>query len=79
MMDGKLEWMPIHSSPLMLPAKLLSEEWAQRNHMQSLRLLASRGGLSLSEAAAVASGRPWHKQSAEQAIAELQTASLALR
>lgn len=36
------------------------EAQAQRNHGQSLKRLAERGGLSACEALAVAEGRPWH-------------------
>ena len=53
------EYMPILGTVLLLPMRLLTEEAAQRNHGQSLARLAERGGLSLSEAASVASGMYW--------------------
>lgn len=37
------------------------EEWAQRNHSQSLKQLAARGGLSACEALAVIEGREWRR------------------
>lgn len=37
------------------------EQQAQRNHSQSLKLLASRGGLSACEALAVLEDRPWRR------------------
>lgn len=67
-----LEWMPVIGTPLMLRANVLNEEWAQKNHYQSLRGLARRGGLSLSEAAAIATRRQWCAMSADDALAQLQ-------
>lgn len=50
-----MEYMPMHSynqlikshpnCPKKIPFGLLSEEWAQRNHSQTLQRLAERGGL----------------------------------
>lgn len=37
------------------------EAQAQRNHSQSLKRLAERGGLSACEAIAVLEDRPWHR------------------
>lgn len=54
------------------------EDWAQRNHSQSLFTLAQRGGLSPSEAVAVIEGRRWHrmdKAEAEKRLAELTAAA----
>lgn len=36
-----------------VPFSLLNEEWAQRNHQQSLQKLADRGGISPEEAIAI--------------------------
>lgn len=73
--SDNLKWMPIIGTPLQLSARVLSEEWAKRNHGQSLQRLAERGGLSLCEAAAVAGRRAWHKLSADDAIKELKRAA----
>ena len=59
-MDG----MPVHSThsvvhPWPIPMELLNEEWAQRNHSQSLNRLAERGGLSMCEALAIIERRPY--------------------
>ena len=47
------------------------EEQAQRNHLQSLETLASRGGLSACEAVAVLEDRRWHKMPKDEAVARL--------
>ena len=49
-------YMPILGTVLLLPMSLLNEQWAQRNHGQSLARLAERGGLDLAEAACIAVG-----------------------
>lgn len=41
---------------------------AQRNHSQSLERLAERGGLSLSEIAAVIEDRQWRSMTDEEAL-----------
>ncbi len=56
--------MPVHSThraahPWPIPWHLFNEEWAQRNHHQSLSELASRGGLSMCEALAIIEKRPY--------------------
>jgi hypothetical protein len=43
------------------------EEWAQRNHSQSLQRLAERGGLGWCEALAVLENRRWSRDEAAQA------------
>lgn len=52
-----------------LPMSLLNEEWAQRNHSQSLTRLAQRGGLSPCEAAAIMQRRPWHRMDIGKSLA----------
>lgn len=48
-------WMPLLDyKPLALPAALLDEAQAMKNHGQTLQRLAERGGLSLDEAACIA-------------------------
>lgn len=47
------------------------ERQALRNHSQSLKRLAERGGLSACEAVAVLEDREWHKMTRKAAIARL--------
>lgn len=61
-------WMPIHSTPFAIRMSALSEEWAQRNHGQSLGQLAERGGLDLAEAASIVESRPYYPRTAREAI-----------
>lgn len=65
------DYMPIIGTPLLLPMRLLNEEWAQKNHGQSLARLAERKGLDLSEAAAIHQCRPWRAMTTDEAIAAL--------
>jgi len=58
--------------PLYVRMDALNEEWAQRNHDQSLVTLNSRGGLSPCEAAAIIERRPWRKMNADHAIAVIK-------
>jgi hypothetical protein len=46
----------------------LNEEWAQRNHDQSLARLAERGGLDPTEIVANLEQRPWRDMDLETAI-----------
>lgn len=56
-------------------AKIASHEsQAQKNHYQSLELLASRGGLSMSELAAVLEDRPWCTMNRDDALAAVERA-----
>lgn len=57
------------SIPLALIA--LHERQAGRNHYQTLKRLAERGGLSASEAVAVLEDRDWHGMTDEAAIGRL--------
>lgn len=63
------QWMPILGTCLGIPMELLDERRARINHRQSLDRLKERGGLSLSEAVAIAESKPWrhidHKESLE--------------
>ena len=62
-------WMPIlHGPKLTVHFSFLSEEWAQRNHGQSLTRLAERGGLGCCEMAANLERRPWHIMSEYDAL-----------
>ena len=53
-MMGEKKMFPIMGSPKGCPNEIpwsaLNEEWAQRNHSQSLARLAERGGLDVKEA-----------------------------
>lgn len=49
----------------------LNEEWAQRNHSQTLTRLAERGGLSPCEAVANIERRPWRPMRDAAAVAAL--------
>lgn len=59
-------------APKFIAMALLNEEWAQRNHSQSLHRLAERGGLAPCEALAIMDKRRWHKMDREESIAELK-------
>jgi hypothetical protein len=54
---------------------LLDERRAQINHGQSLKRLAERGGLGVSEASAVIGNRQWVSQRERDAFAELLDAT----
>lgn len=51
-----------------VPFSMLNEEWAQKNHGQSLQRLAERGGLGACEAIAIIDKRRWHLISRELAL-----------
>lgn len=53
--DGPARWFPLLGTPFAIRRSMLNEEQARKNHAQSLDVLASRGGLSPSEAWANAS------------------------
>lgn len=59
--------------PVGLPWAMLTphEKQAERNHSQTLRRLAERGGLGPSEALAVLDDRRWHNMPLAVACAEL--------
>jgi len=54
-MQAPPQYMPILGTQLLLPMRLLNERQAQANHGQTLARLAQRGGVSLAEAACIAS------------------------
>jgi len=51
----------INGCPKEIPMGLLNEEWAQRNHSQSLTRLNERGGITLDEALSIINRRPFQK------------------
>ena len=56
--------MPINLGPgkrheRTIPFSMLNEEWADRNHGQTLKRLAERGGLGPCEAIAIMDRRKW--------------------
>jgi hypothetical protein len=73
--------MPVHSArdvqklypdcPLSVPMILLNEEWAQKNHSQTLKRLAERGGLDPTEIMANVERRPWHRMNRDDAIKQV--------
>lgn len=58
-----------HASRVFVPWTLVAwhAEQVRRNHGQSIAQIAARGGLALSELAAVLVDRPWRKISDEEA------------
>jgi len=58
--------------PYYIRMDALNEEWAQRNHGQSLKRLNERGGLSPCEAAAIIERRRYDRMPADAAIALLK-------
>jgi hypothetical protein len=67
------EWRELErlGAPRFVPWALVAphEAQAQRNHSQSLGVLASRGGLCLSELCAVLDDRPWRSMPTVDALA----------
>lgn len=61
-------WMPIQNTSIAVSMHRLSEDQAVKNHSQTLSRLAERGGLSLSEAAALAEERGWEPMEREEAL-----------
>ncbi len=61
-------------APTSVPWALLAphEAQAERNHYQSLRELAERGGLSPAEMVAVLEDRPWRNMPPTEAVARLR-------
>lgn len=57
--------------PQSIPMSMLNEEWADRNHHQTLDRLAQRGGLGPDEALAIMDKRRWHHMDMKEAVAEL--------
>lgn len=51
-----------------VPFSMLNEEWAQKNHSQSLQRLAERGGLGADEALAIMDKRPWRSIRSDLAL-----------
>jgi hypothetical protein len=60
----------VRMMPIQVPFKMLEphERQAQKNHSQTLRGLAGRGGLAWSEMAAVLQDREWSKMPDREAI-----------
>jgi hypothetical protein len=68
-------WFPLLGTPFAIRWSLLDERRAQINHGQSLKRLAERGGLGVSEASAVIGNRQWVSQRERDAFAELLDAT----
>jgi hypothetical protein len=51
----------------------LNEEWAQKNHYQSLEMLNRRGGLDPTEIVANIENREWHRMDIDEAIERIKS------
>lgn len=67
------DYMPLMGTPLAIRFDALSAEQAVANHGQGLEQLRDRGGLDLSEAAAVKEKRGWRSTTAPAALCSLAT------
>lgn len=54
--------------PAYIRMDALNEQWAQRNHSQSLKRLNERGGLSACEALAIIQHRGWRRMTPTEAV-----------
>lgn len=61
-----------------VPMDILNEEWAQKNHSQSLARLKERGGLCFSEMAAIIEKRRWTELHPANSLAIINMAMLNL-
>ena len=66
--QGVEEWMPILGTCLAIPMKLLDESQAKSNHGQTPARLKERGGISLSEAVAIAGKMKWRSLESKRAL-----------
>jgi hypothetical protein len=66
-----MEYMPIQETHFAIRMSVLDGEQAKRNHAQTLRRLAERGGVSPCEAVALAEGRRWKPMEEEKALEAL--------
>jgi hypothetical protein len=82
-MMGEPTGMPVGNKPAfandVFPFSLFNEEQARRNHGQSLRRLAERGGLSWCEAAAIIERREWRAMDDAEAERIVRAALAALK
>lgn len=65
------EWMPLLGTCLAVRMDFLHEDQAQKNHGQSLERLAQRGGLSPTEALAIAERREYKSKGLIEALKAL--------
>ena len=66
-----MEYMPIQETHLAIRTSVLDGEQAERNHAQTLRRPAERGGVSPCEAVAPTEGRRWELMEEEKALEAL--------
>jgi hypothetical protein len=66
-------YMPLMDTALAIRFDALDEAQAMKNHGQALDRLRQRGGLGLSEAAAVKDKRKWRAMTATEALCALAT------
>lgn len=68
--------MPLLGTPFAVRMSVLDERQAQANHGgQTLKRLAERGGLGMSEASAIAEKREWRKQETADAAKAIASAA----
>jgi hypothetical protein len=84
MKEKKLDRFPVHPTHRHLLASISweiiasHERRAIKNHSQSLKTLASRGGLSLCEIVAVLEDRPWKRMPLLEALEVIKKYELGL-
>jgi hypothetical protein len=71
--------MPLAGTPLAIRFDALDESQAMKNHGQTLARLRERGGLDLSEAAAIREKRKWEPMTHSLALHVLSTPNAELR
>ena len=73
MIEKQVKYMPLMDTPLAMRFDALDEDQAVKNRGQTLDRLRQRGGLGLSEAAAVKDRRAWRAMTASDALCALAT------
>ena len=66
-----ITYMPILGTPFAVLMDTLNEQQALTNHGQSLARLAERGGLSFTEASAIAQRRAWNNRESVKEAAQV--------
>lgn len=73
MIEKRADYMPLMYTQLAIRFDALDEAQAVKNHGQTLDSLRQRGGLGLSEAAAMKDRRAWQEMTASDALCALAT------
>lgn len=71
-----MRWGMPDDCPTYIRMDALNEEWARKNHDQSLAQLNERGGISPDEAAAIIQMRPWKHMREEVAVDSIRPYAL---